>query len=282
MKVVKILLFFLIGTNALSQNPSEITDILKAAKDSSNPETSISILAQHIYIFRMTSNNLFILKSNADSILIKKIIDYTKNNLNSEIKQKKKKKENNDTISFNYAFKKINQRLLQDSNNSKLFFYKSLLNISLSNDKEVETLLKKTISCDSINNLTNYKEHAIEIAKTYFFLRAKEQINRRYYDQAIGLYKKIFLFDREYENAWYELAMTYCELGRWNESIEAANFSLLYNKGTDESKSKNYLVLGRAYQGNRQEDKACESFKKTIDGIYKTQAEFLMKSLQCN
>lgn len=183
---------------------------------------------------------------------------------------------------FNEALDFFNKSIELQPDNVKACYMIAAVYKSLEDDDNVLAAARKSVEMAKAANDNKYYQGSLKLGRDYFLLKANSAKEAKKYDEAIGYLKNSLEFDGESSTTYFLMVQIYNSQQKWDETIEAADKGLEYEKDDPTEQAKFYYEMGNAFMGKNENEKACDAFKKAAVGPFKESAEYQIQHvLKC-
>jgi tetratricopeptide (TPR) repeat protein len=105
---------------------------------------------------------------------------------------------------------------------------------------------------------------------------------KKSYEESVEKLNGSLIYDDSNKEVYYLLSVSYNNLKKNDEAIDAANKGLALEEQTAVKMARFYYVIAQAYEGKQDTQNACENYKKSAVGTYAASANYQMKTvLKC-
>jgi len=184
---------------------------------------------------------------------------------------------------FDEAIQNLDQVIARDPNMAMAYFIKGASYQSLKDEAKMEENFKLAIEKGTASN----NAQAVQQSKTqlvnYFNAVGTTAQGAKRWDDAIAAFSKTTEIDNQNPTAYYSLAACYNEKKSWDNAIASLEKALEFRTEKDRwSLDGAYFQFGTAYAGKKDNDKACEYFKKIGAGNFQASAKYQIETvLKC-
>jgi hypothetical protein len=149
------------------------------------------------------------------------------------------------------------------------------------NVKMQENMELAIASASKTNDTTTIKAAKNAIA-TSLYSEGKTAFTKKAYADAVTKLNGALSYDYKNKELYYLLATSNNSLKKFDDAISAATLGLAMEEQTNEKMARFYYELAKAYEGKKETANACENYKKSAFGTFKSSADYQMKTvLKC-
>ena len=184
---------------------------------------------------------------------------------------------------FNEAIKNLDQAVARDPGMSNAYFVRGACYQSLKDEAKMDESYKLAIEKGTANGDASTVQRAKTQLSRYYLNAGITAQRAKKWDDAIAAFSKTVEADNANADAYYSLLVCYIEKKNWDNAISNGEKALELRSGGDAKALDGvYYQLGTAYAGKKENDKACEYFKKVGEGSFQAGAKYQIETvLKC-
>ena len=184
---------------------------------------------------------------------------------------------------FDDAIKNLDQVIARDPGNAGAYFVRGACYQQLKDESKMDESYKLAIEKGTANNDASTVQKAKTQLSRYYLNAGITAQRAKKWDDAIAAFSKTVEVDNANADAYYSLLVCYIEKKSWDNAITNGEKALELRSGGDPKAldGVNYQ-LGTAHAGKKENDKACEYFKKVGEGSFQAGAKYQIETvLKC-
>ena len=184
---------------------------------------------------------------------------------------------------FNEAIKNLDQAIALDPGNVGAYFVRGVCFQQLKDEAKMEESYRLAIEKGTANGDATNAQKAKAQLVAYFNQAGSAAQGAKKWDDAIAAFSKTLEVDNQNSTAYYSLSVCYNEKKNWDNVISNLDKALEFRTDKDRwTLDGANFYLGTAYAGKKENDKACECFKKVGEGNFQASAKYQIETvLKC-
>lgn len=164
--------------------------------------------------------------------------------------------------------------------NTKLYLNKARAMRKKGDVAATQSLLEQTIDVGTKQNDTISVKNAKSLLGSLLLVQGQTSFKSKLWPDAITKLNESLKYAPNKE-AYYMMAVASNKIKKFDDAIAAANAAMPLDEQTDLKLARYYFELGNAYQGKKDIENACASYKKASFGPYVEAAKFQITQMKC-
>ncbi len=176
----------------------------------------------------------------------------------------------------------LDKALKYDPSYSKALFAKGQAYKKAGDNVKMHENMELTSASASKTNDTTTIKAAKNVIASSLYSEGKTAFTKKAYSDAVAKLNGALGYDYKNKELYYLLASSYNSLKNYDETLTAAVLGLAMEEQTPDKMARFYYEMAKAYEGKKDTANACDNYKKSAFGTFKSSADYQMKTvLKC-
>jgi tetratricopeptide (TPR) repeat protein len=175
------------------------------------------------------------------------------------------------------------EAIARDPNYARAYFIKGASYQSLQDEAKMAESYQLAIEKGEAGGDPATAKNAKSQLSRFYYNEGINAMKQKKYDPATASFTKAVAADDTFADAYYRMSSCYNSLKNWDNAIANGEKALALRSGGDAKATDGiYYELGLAYQGKKDNGKACECFKKVTSEPFLAGAKYQVEvALKC-